>query len=244
MESIMPVFFEIPKNVEIQTTLKDYIDTKIVFNPKDKSHTNLIRDAVNQVNLKLEELQTIDKHVVGGFATAIAGFLTSFIFPVGIITTLGFGYAAYYLAKRSEAYQEYNNALNNLCLTASWTLGSIPKENVQGIKDSPQISDMITALAPLTSKDQLAALIDDKYEAGFLAQSAAVNENKKETLFDRALNQEERHVYYGIYGLDQGNTLDILKGMWYLGGQAVNYFIDTYHSYMNAEPAPVTPAAK
>lgn len=208
----MPSFFQNPfaLSIEQDQKLRSYHDGKIVYNPADISHTELLNGCVSQVKQKLGALQAIDKNALIGFALGTAAFGLSYILPLGVVAIAGFAYGAYQLGLRERANIEYKSALANLIRCCQWSLGEVTNT---AVINSAAVKNMITTLAPLTNEAQLREYIDDQYEDIFVKE--ADDSRKHTSVMDYPLNQEEATLYYKIYGHEQGGALAILQGLKY-----------------------------
>lgn len=218
----------------------DWVPQNVQFyqGPKDQD-IQLIVQHTNNLTAKLKALQTIDSAIVTGYSLG----LTAAIFtPFLSITILGFSVASYQLAKREQAVKEYQLALSNAIATWSWVIGDktnnknkstfiqIAKQNTDSA-DKNRLMALFDALAPLMNEEQIKNATDNSVEGAFVAK--ADHSEVKLDLFNRPLSNQEKALYFGIYGYQQGSYADIGKGLWQLASYAVNWVKqkaqDIYH---------------
>ncbi|KTD16264.1 hypothetical protein [Legionella jordanis] len=206
----MPAFFEKVSNLLFQhnATLLDYQKNKIAFDPKNQNHVKLVESCTQSVQRELLRLQAIDLKMTIAFSVAALAYSLSWILPFCPLAFAAMAYGAYQLGQRTHVYAEYNEALENLARCCIWTLGEVSNEQVI---QAQAIQDMITVLAPLTNAQQLKDFIDDKYEDGIVEYGEKVKQAS--TFLDSELDQEQRQLFYKIYGYKQGSFMDILQGI-------------------------------
>jgi len=181
------------------------------FNPDTQPHKDLLTNCSNAVKEKLLMLQSIDKKMTIGFAVGVAAFALSWLPGFGMLAIAGIAYGAYQMGQRAKAYNEYEEALENLCNCCRWALGERVSPE---IKTCPAVTNMMETLAPLTNATQLAAFIDDSVEDELIEQAAKIKGEGAEFL-GTTLDKEKTDLFYKIYGYEQGGAFAILEGIGY-----------------------------
>lgn len=214
----MPSLFQVPEYTILSKKLENYLGVKTKYNPNESAHKELLKASAIDLKKNLTKLTNLDKKIVLGFGVGVAAFMLSYLLPIGVIAVGAFAFCAYCFGLRSQVAKEYERNQKILYQSCKWSLGQIDSKDIDVIRQSDEVKLMIETLAPITSDKQLADVIDDQYELGFIHQANEVKSELKESLFgqDYAFSKEESHLYYGIYGIGQGNPLDILKGLYYL----------------------------
>jgi len=204
---------------------------KKAFSPN--TDFNTIHTTTEEYHEKLKVLQRIDKHLAIAFAVGAAAFVLSIVFPLTLVAMVGFAYGAYQLALRQHAYHEYTQALQNSMDCVEWSLGNVSQSERNAITQNIVIRDMLCALRPAATAEQLYDRIDDKIENEVVADATKRTANLE--IDGIALSEKQRNLYYTLYGLDQGYALDIAKGVAFEIQNGFNYLMKAF----NAPAAPV-----
>lgn len=237
---------ETTDSYKISVKINNKLEEKVLFNPQDQDHIELINLARQRVEKDLRMLHIQDLRIVGSVVVGIAAMTASIIFPLfGALSILAFGYLGRLSAQREKMDIEYRKHLNNLIGCCEWVLAEVPKKAQDAVFKCKAVTDMIDALAPVTNKVQLEAMIDDSIEKHFIDQAdktedklAANNELSKKIL-GRPLNQKERNLYFSIYGYKQGKWSDILVGMYYLTAHGAGWVKKSVSSLWKNKDEPV-----
>ena len=186
---------------------------KVKFNINEPAHLMLIGECTKTLVHKLEKLQAIDTRIVGAFSLGVAALALSWILPVGLLAVAAFAYGAYKMSERQNAYAEYTQALENEAACCAWSLGDVPGNDVKYL-ENPVLKPMVTALGHVMNHVQLKKLIDDDIEDVAINQSDKAQKND-EDFIPGLPREEQKNLFYKIYGYEQGSFLNILQGSAY-----------------------------
>lgn len=232
----MPLLFQMPEYLENAQTLETYHTANVPFNIKEPAHLKLI-EKLNVDTLKARTtLQKIDKAIITGFAVGITSFILSSLPLMTMLATAGFAYSAWFASKRQDAHLQHQYAIKNLMDGYEWAVLKIATKNYELIKISKALADSKQLLTPVLTPKELKDLIDDQYE------NSLIQDTREDTpsILDRPLSQDEKHVYYGIYGYDQGRPMQIAQGLWkitYLAFDSAKEFAThKYQQYASKSP--------
>lgn len=189
------------------------------FNINNPAHMQIISQCNSELACKYNALKKLDVQIATGSLVGIAALGLSYILPLSLVAIAGFAFAAYCFGKREQVSKEFKSALSNSIQCIFWSLHDISNKDRAAILNSDVINTMTKIIAPLTNKKQLESLIDDKYENEFITRAINANKVTIEGVLGRPLNKEEQHHVFGIYGYDQGNIINIGKGLLYALGQ-------------------------
>ncbi len=221
---------------------------KQIFDPSNPEHTNLISKCTKDFIEKFDALKNIDKHILIGLAVGIAAATLAFIFPVSLIGLAGFAYSAFRYGERVNANREYRAAFDNLKSCLDWTMGDVDwavearykksnfedsaykalpdaikhtiiAQKTEGLTNCKVLTEMYDTISPLMNHQQLLDALDDDIEKEFALAAEKKLLRSSTPFLKRSLNNEERAVYFSIYGLDQGGVIDFLKGLVFLATQ-------------------------
>lgn len=227
-------FFSSQPAPKASTDVTQFIQSS--FDPKNKDHLTFLTKRTTTLKEKLAELQTTDAHIIAGLMAGATAFTLSSILPFGVMMAIaGFSYGAYYIGKREELAKEYRSALSDAVACLKWTLEKV--ENNQD-KIAEEAMALFDELSPLMNETQIRTAIPDNVKNDFIEKAA----QKKQDLFGRPLNPQEKALVYGIYGYEQGGALDVAKGLWYLVCQAVNCVFQSVKSLFNSQASTDTSA--
>lgn len=202
---------------EHSLTLFKHNQDKTPYDLQNFNHGLLLNDCTVLFNAKLDALKAADYRMAIGFSVGVAAFVLSFVFPVSMVMVAGFAYGAYYLALRQQLYTEYTQSLENMMNALKWSTGDV--KNNRGVLSSEVILNLVKALVPVATKQQLFDVIDDKVEKQLIDTAEHTAQEVK--FGDVKLDEEQKKLYYTLYGFEQGNALDVAKG---LGHAIVNGF--------------------
>lgn len=230
-------FFSSQPALSASPLVSTYISQHKDFNPSKDSDNSILKECTTKLQTTLAELQTVDTHIIAGFAVGSTAFALSSLLPFGVTMAIaGFGYSAYCIGKREKLAKEYRVALADAVACLKWTVGDLANNtNKAQILASTDVLNLFDTLSPLMNEQQITDAIDDTVEKGFVKRAG----EKGQDLFGRPLNKEEKDLFYGIYGYEQGSISDAGKGLWYLACKAINWIFQSVKGLWSHQEAAV-----
>lgn len=212
------------ESIKRNQRLSEILTNRILFNPDDPLHCELINNCSVDLKNKLNSLKSLDQRIIAGFVLSTAVVGLSFILPIMAIAVVGFMFSVYCLCERMRVSPEYRRSQMALVGCMEWTLGNLPKENneANNVIKCPAVVTMFETLAPLMSKQQLIDAIDDNHEKTLVDKADELNNNSHEQFLGHSLSKEDRAVGYGIYGFQKGKPKDVIDGLLNLARQGWN----------------------
>ncbi len=219
-------YFTIEANAEAKNGNQLAITPVVPFNHHTAEHINFIERATQQFNASSLKLKSIDSTIAQSLLFSIVSStltILPFLGTIGwVCSYIGLGYAIKKFADRQLAYQDYNESMKVLIGTCNWSLGKIDQAEQSAIISNPAIKNMLDALYPVLTKKEVACLIDDQIEKGFVASHQEEQEKSSgyfSTFFGSYINAQDKttfgkigtNVSHSAYGHGKGSAMDTLQ---------------------------------
>ena len=189
-----------------------------VYRADAEAHVAILNDCIQRVKKTADQLQSIDAKMLPAFAVGVIALTCSFIPFNWIITLAGFSYGFYQYGLRDSVHKEYSAALDDLRQCCNWTLNGTNTDNALANLKTEPVNNVLSALAPLMSKEALKTVLHDGIEDRILTD-LKIDFDKQQHSFE-----------YKMYGHKQGGILDILVGVGYALQNAFNSAVNKYRT--------------
>lgn len=222
-------------------------------------HDEVVADHVKLYKEKSAALIALDQKIMGAALLGMVATNIPFIPFVGLVSIAAWLAAVYFLGQRSDAYNEYQDALVLLVGTCNWALGPKKTPDDSNRADellvNPDIMSMMECLYSVLSEKQVEHLINDSIEKKYVNDLETYNERfdlrRFITFFDHpsskageavhneleniALKKRGAEFFRCVYGLNRGSAKDFLRVF-------INAVPDLLHALRNVAQAATTRA--
>ncbi|CAM2889866.1 Uncharacterised protein [Legionella steigerwaltii] len=220
-------YFTIEKDAKAAdgNKLAIHIQDEQNFRIATRNHIEFLNKCTALFKEKSTQLKSIDQKIAGSVAFGVAATALSFLPVVGFLGWIGWAATAYFINQRATAYAEYHESLTLLVGVCNWCLGEGPdkrKNSIPNLTKNEAIRNMMAALYPVLTKDQVNHLIADDIEKEFGKELEAYESRFQLGFFSKqnakqddtiALSKKGAEFSRCIYGFNRGGFTDYLQAI-------------------------------
>lgn len=236
------LFGEDKKGGEIDfSTLCNKSDNLLThFDSQNTGHREFLNDVIEDYQVKLKKLQTIDFKLALSFTIGIAAIaLAPLTFGFSaIISAVAFSYFGYQYHKREQVQENYKQAQLDMTNTYIWVMNDTQNMITKEGKALPRQDNMTDEQFAKTVNDNLSSevknmhktfnpILSDQdiwhYTRNSLDTAITVDRNvcNEESVKNETTTKLQLSLNYLLYGQNQGTPLSITKGLFIMLGQSL-----------------------